>query len=254
VNHTGTLTNSGTGSGATLISAGIDTNVTGVIQNSSSSALTLSGSNYYTGGTTVLAGTLIGKTTQFNGSFGTGTITLGTNGGTSSASLLIGTTVFHYPNNIVLATGHTGTLTLGNIGSGISVNFTGSVTGNNNLTIANNSGNGNITFDGLINNVGTVSHISGIDVTGITTINGVIGSHVTGVIQSSSSSELIITSAFAVGSYGKTLTNTAGKFTITGGFDGIGNEFLTFVTGLFYCSITCISYPLHWRNRLHQGH
>ncbi|OYV83364.1 MAG: hypothetical protein B7X04_04495, partial [Parcubacteria group bacterium 21-54-25] len=58
VNNTGTVTNSGTGTGSTLISAVIGANVTGVTQNSATSALTLSGTNTYTGGTTISAGTL----------------------------------------------------------------------------------------------------------------------------------------------------------------------------------------------------
>jgi fibronectin-binding autotransporter adhesin len=61
VNPAGTITNSGTGSGTTLISAVVGTSVTGVVQNSATSALTLSGTNTYTGATTVSAGRL-----QFN--------------------------------------------------------------------------------------------------------------------------------------------------------------------------------------------
>ena len=59
VNNGGTITNSGVGSGSTLISANIGSSVTGVIQNSATSALILSGTNTYTGGTTVSAGTLL---------------------------------------------------------------------------------------------------------------------------------------------------------------------------------------------------
>lgn len=60
VNNTGSITNSGTGTGATTISAVIGTNVTGVIQDSATSTLTLSGTeaNTYTGLTTVSTGLL----------------------------------------------------------------------------------------------------------------------------------------------------------------------------------------------------
>ena len=58
VNHNGTITNSGNGTGSVTISAGIGSNVTGVIQNSTSSSLNLSGSNTYTSTTTISAGTL----------------------------------------------------------------------------------------------------------------------------------------------------------------------------------------------------
>ena len=58
LNPIGTVTNSGTGTGSTLISAVLGTNVTGVTQNSATSPLTLSGANTSTGLTTVSAGAL----------------------------------------------------------------------------------------------------------------------------------------------------------------------------------------------------
>ncbi len=58
LNHTGTITNAGSGTGGVLISSVIDTNVTGVVQNSATSTLTLSGANTYSGSTTINAGTL----------------------------------------------------------------------------------------------------------------------------------------------------------------------------------------------------
>jgi len=78
-NITGTLTNSGTGTGGVLITAAIGANVTGVIQDSTTSAMTLRGANVYTATTTVSRGTLIGG--QLSGTpFGTGNVVL--NGGT----------------------------------------------------------------------------------------------------------------------------------------------------------------------------
>jgi autotransporter-associated beta strand protein len=52
INMNGTITNNGSGSGAVTISSSIGSNVTGVIQNSTTSSLVLSGVNTY-GGTTV---------------------------------------------------------------------------------------------------------------------------------------------------------------------------------------------------------
>lgn len=58
VNNVGTITNVNTGTGTVTISSVIGTNVTGLTQNSSTSALTLSGINTYTGPITNSAGTL----------------------------------------------------------------------------------------------------------------------------------------------------------------------------------------------------
>jgi autotransporter-associated beta strand protein len=60
VNHTGSITLQGTGTGDTTISAPIGANVNSVTQNSATSRLVLSGSNNaYTGPTTINAGTLV---------------------------------------------------------------------------------------------------------------------------------------------------------------------------------------------------
>jgi autotransporter-associated beta strand protein len=58
VNNTGTISNVGIGAGTTLISGNIGSNVTDVIQNSATSGLTLSGTNTFTGGVDLMAGTL----------------------------------------------------------------------------------------------------------------------------------------------------------------------------------------------------
>jgi outer membrane autotransporter protein len=58
VNNSGTITNSGGGTGSTMISAVIGPNVTGVIQNSATSSLILSGINTYTSDTNINAGVL----------------------------------------------------------------------------------------------------------------------------------------------------------------------------------------------------
>jgi len=58
VNHTGTITLQGTGTGDTTLSANIGANVTSVTQNSATSTLVLSGNNAYSGATTIIAGRL----------------------------------------------------------------------------------------------------------------------------------------------------------------------------------------------------
>jgi autotransporter-associated beta strand protein len=71
------------------------------------------------------------------GSPGTGAVTLGSNGGSSSASLTSAnaSTARTFTNAIVLASGHTGDLTIGmNSGNG-NATFTGGVTGTNNLIV-----------------------------------------------------------------------------------------------------------------------
>ena len=58
INFTGTIANNNTGTASAVISGNIGPNVTGVIQNSATSLLSLTGINTYTGNTTVNAGTL----------------------------------------------------------------------------------------------------------------------------------------------------------------------------------------------------
>ena len=59
VNNVGAIFNAGTGTGNVLISANIGANVTGgITQNSATSVLTLSGTNIYSGATTINAGTI----------------------------------------------------------------------------------------------------------------------------------------------------------------------------------------------------
>lgn len=58
LNHTGLFTNAGTGSGSVAVKFNIGENVTGVVQDSATSKLVLSGSNSYQGDTVVRAGTL----------------------------------------------------------------------------------------------------------------------------------------------------------------------------------------------------
>ena len=138
VNNAGTITNNGGGSGAVAISAALGSSVTGVIQNSSSSAVTLSGANTaFNGYVNVNAGTLTANTSTSTNSFtmlGTGQVNLGggtlslTAPGTASNQTILtgnGTTT---GNNLVAVAGTSSTLTVGRI--------TGS--NNNNAFVFNN--------------------------------------------------------------------------------------------------------------------
>lgn len=105
INNLGTITNSGSGAAGTTISAVIGTNVTGVVQNSSSSTLTLSGTNLYSSGTNITAGTLLANTPSGGSSTGTGPVAVGTSG-------ILGGTGFITGTNAVV--GVSGTITAGN--------------------------------------------------------------------------------------------------------------------------------------------
>lgn len=188
-----TLTNNGTGTGDVAFGPGlgIDTTVNKFVQDSATSTLFLrSGftiANTFSGGVEVRQGTLHFGNADSN--LGTGTLTLGVNSGTGAVTAqVVDPSNRSFANPIVLATGHTGTITIlmtdedaGNVNS---KTFTGGITGTNSFTIRNNGGNDNLNFNtGSINNTGTITH-TGTATTGVTTINSVIGSNVTGLTQS----------------------------------------------------------------------
>ncbi|GEM_PF-3769849 len=242
-NMIGTITNSGTGSGTTTISAVIGTNVTGVIQNSATSQLTLSGANTFTSGLTIKAGTVQAETSNsaFGGS-GTGTITIGDTSGTANASLKGNTgTALTFANPITVVAGSSGTLSITSANSTADSTFSGAITLNNNLTISaiglvftggisgtgnlaiNETSTGTITLSTTsINNTGTITN-SGSG-SGTVTISSVIGSNVTGVVQNSATSQLTLSGA---NTFTSGLTIKAGTVSLTtstsaGGGSGTG--------------------------------
>jgi fibronectin-binding autotransporter adhesin len=113
LNHVGSITNSGAGGASAIISNVIGSNVTGVIQNSSTSALTLGGVNFYSGPTTVSLGTLA---TNATGTFGSSTVTVAT-----GALLTLG-------NNASFGDLATLTFASTSSASSISLNFSGADT------------------------------------------------------------------------------------------------------------------------------
>ena len=88
VDHAGALSNNGTGSGTTTISGVIGTNVTGVTQASSTSTLILTGTNSYTGNTTVAEGRLV-----VDGDIAASALTTVESGGVLSGGGRVGDTI-----------------------------------------------------------------------------------------------------------------------------------------------------------------
>ena len=211
VNNNGTITNSGTGAGSTLISAVVGASVTGVVENSATSTLNLTAANTFIGGLTIKSGTVAGTNAN---SFGANTnvITIGDSGGSANATLsggLAGT----FANPIVVASGSTGVATITDsaasiFSGGVTLNrdlalspvgsnltLSGNVSGSSNL-ILNATGAGTITLSGAsINNAGTITN-SGSG-TGASTISGALGAGVTGVIENSRTSALTMSNASA---------------------------------------------------------
>ena len=181
----------------------------------------LSGTNTYSGGTTISAGTLIASTSS--SALGSSAVTLGDSSGSANATLQVATTGLTFSNAIVLSSGTSGTLTIGNTGTAISTTFIGGVTGANNLVISEGATSGTITFaTGSLNNTGTITN-SGSG-TGTTTISATVGSNVTGITESSSTSALTISGAITPKSTGSTFTNSGtAALTISGGISGTGN-------------------------------
>lgn len=187
VNNGGTITNSGTGSGLTTISAVIGTNVTGVVQNSANSALTLSGANTFTGaGLTVKRGVAnlgVSNATTVSGAAGpsASAITLGDTGGGSAGVFISGAFTVSNPINVIA--GAPGTLSLGNSSAASAAVFSSAITLNGYaLTLATN-GSGLLTFNATSSFTGPGSITGGSTGSGQTTINSVLGSAITSVTQ-----------------------------------------------------------------------
>jgi fibronectin-binding autotransporter adhesin len=224
VNNSGTITNSGSSSGTTTIGGGLGSSVSGVTENSSASALILSGTDTsYDGATLLSVGTLklgsataLGGNGSTSGAGGTLTIAAGTTLDASAATVISTVNAetwngnFTFGGSNALNTG-TGAVSLGanvqltNAGAN-TLTVGGAVSGSANLTLVN-SGAGGLTFAGTsINNGGTITNSGG--GAGSTTISGALGSSVSGITQNSSTSALILSG---------TNTNFAGTLTISAG-------------------------------------
>jgi hypothetical protein len=253
LNNIGIITCTGTGTGGTILASVIGTNVTSVVQNSATNSLTLSSANTWTGGLKIKNGVAIANISNSGTTSGAAgpvasAITLGDSAGGSASWLGNGFTI---TNPVTLASGAVGTLTMGN-SSGISspvfngtislngnnLNLTstgttggmtigGGTTGTGNITINSGSSSGTVTLQtNSINNTGTITN-TGVS-TGTTTITSVIGSSVTGVIQSSSSATLTLSGAntFSGGldiKMGNVIANISNSGTTSGAAGPSGN-------------------------------
>jgi autotransporter-associated beta strand protein len=192
----------------------------------------LGGTNTFAGGIVVANGTLNSYGENATSAFGSGTITLGGGDGTGNAILGHASGSNSIANAITVAAG-TGLRSIAP-GSGNDT-YTGAITLANNLTLASSSngalninggitGTGNVTVNqtvatytsfstGDLNFTGTLTNESA--GTGDVTINSAIGANVTGLVQNSLTSTLVVTGnhdAFTGG-----LTITAGTLRVQSG-------------------------------------
>ena len=147
INHTGSITNSGSGGATTTISAVVGSAVTGITENSATSQLILSAVNSsYAGTTTLTAGTITASGVANNTFTALGTGGIALNGGTLN---LRSNGNANGGANIITGNGATGNnVTMGSTGATINVNNNGSNIQNtftlNNLSI----GTGQLTVSG----------------------------------------------------------------------------------------------------------
>jgi autotransporter-associated beta strand protein len=193
INPVGAITNSCLGTNAVTIAGAIGTNVTDIVQNSTSSGLTLSGSNAFTGNLYIKVGTLSDK---LGGNYGdtrnwgppTATIYLGDVNGRADATLATASNAgYNGPassiNPIIVQSGSGariirvlsgvsaqawigGNITLSNNlqfinNGGKTFRIGGNITGTGNLTFASTLGSGPIQLTGAsINPVGIITNSS----------------------------------------------------------------------------------------------
>ncbi len=239
------LIRTATGTGATTISAPIALNdnlvvslasgtaastmtLSGIISESGGSktltkegstlTLVLQGANTFSGGVTILSGTVDSKTTQTT--LGTGTLVIGGPGGVNPVfqtgvnnANAVQVNANTTGTSIIAANGTgsgftmSGAITLNgnlnvrtfNAGTTASVTLSGGVTGSGNLLINNlNNGTGatgKITLSGTVNNTGTVTSQGTVTGTAGNVISGPIGANVTGVTQNSATCPLTLSGA-----------------------------------------------------------
>ena len=213
-----TLTNNGTGTNFVSLAGALQSTVGKIVQNSATSTLSLRGDNSaFTGNVEILKGTLrIGNNANNLGTTA-GQVTLGASSGSDAATLEVidNSSPTYVAKPIVLGT-TAGTLTI-RITDSFGTNthtLTGAISGNNHLTLENAGGDDKLTFTtGAITNTGTITHIG--TGSGDLTINSVIGFGVSGVIQNSATSRMVLAGAN---------TSFAGTTTISAGILGLGHN------------------------------
>jgi uncharacterized repeat protein (TIGR02543 family) len=214
-----TLTNSGTG--ANYVGMGTLQGTVGkIVQNSATSTLGLRANNSGFGGNVeILKGKVLIGTHANNLGSTAGQVILG-GSGTDAATLEINdnANITYVAKPIVLgaSTGLLKIVLRDEGGGSFTHTITGPVSGNNNLMIENQaSGSDNddkLTFTtGALNNAGTITHIG--DGAGDLTINSAIGTNVTGVVQDSATSRLVLN---GVNTYSGDTTVNAGTLVVNG--------------------------------------
>ena len=201
---------------------------------------TLNGSNTFTGGLTIKAGTAkLGNTTGA----GTGTITIGDSGGGANATLQVGGGAnATYTNPISVASGNNGVATININPGGNGNSVSGPITLNNHDLFVNAnvgygshtmtggfSGTGNLTFGGIAPlTIGAVAINGSItnNMSNVLTIGGNIGPNVTSVTQNSSSA-LILSGA---NSYTVPTVVNSGTLQVNGN-NALGTGVVNFPTG-----------------------
>jgi autotransporter-associated beta strand protein len=269
-NPVGYIANTGAGSGLATISSVIGGNVTGIVQQSSTSTLLLSGNNAaLSGGVSIRAGTLRGATSA--NCFGTGTITLGAAEGSADATLSLGH-AGPFTRPLVVAAGNSGAATLittvnSTYSGPVTLNqhhlmaasgsyyltMNGSFTGEGSLTLAS-TGVRAITITTLpVDFIGTVTNAGSGSAT--TVISGGVGTNITGITQASATSPLTIsTTALSVNADGTSLVNAGGSLlTLSAGTTGTGDLRLR-NNSVLLNGITVSTLPLnHTGNLINEG-
>lgn len=232
---TKTITNVSSGGGGVTFS-GIIGNGSGsvaVTQNSSTSLLTLSGANTFTGGVSILKGNLT-VMTNAGALGGTGNVvTLGASSGNNDATLTVQGAVTYIQaitvaggssgnslkiNGNGTGTGLSGAITLGGhdvtiAASNAAFTVSGGTSGSGNVKITNNTTSSNQNFTtGALNNSGTITNEG--TGAGSVLVSSVVGTNVTGVWQNSSTSKLDLS---AVNTYAGTTRVTLGTLVASSG-------------------------------------
>ncbi|HTJ79363.1 MAG TPA: autotransporter-associated beta strand repeat-containing protein [Rariglobus sp.] len=217
--------------------SGVISGTGGSLVKTGTGTLTLSNTaNTFDGGIVIKSGT-VNSAGNSGSYFGTGTITLGDSSGSANATLGHSTGGATITNNIIVASGNTGILSIAPT-SGFDV-YSGTITLGNNLYFAN-ANNGNITISGaisgtgnLIINMGVSAPGSGVTLSGAqnftgsitnntafssstpsgtVTISGTLGSGVTGITQNSNARMILNNNSTA---YTGGVTITSGIVSLT---------------------------------------
>jgi len=195
------------GTGTTTIAAIISGTAGNGITKNGTGTLALNGANTFNGGLTVNAGTV---STSAAAGFGAGAISLGdTAVSNTNAATLLTTNGATHANNITVNAGSSGLLSIQ--GKTNSQTFSGNITLNNNLTLAQLTAGQSTTFSGNITG-GSVLSIgnTGITNAGTVILSGVANTYNGGTVVNSGT--LTPTLAAALSGY-----NSAGKVIFAGG-------------------------------------